>query len=69
MIVAMAYRANEKSVVLSGGCFQNAYLLTETAHRLQDEHFQVHWPQSIPPNDGGIALGQVMAAAREYGKD
>jgi hydrogenase maturation protein HypF len=31
---------------------------------LRQEGFRVYWHQRIPPNDGGIALGQVMAAAR-----
>ncbi len=64
MIVEVARRVGEERVVLTGGCFQNTYLLTQTVTRLQAEHFQVYWPQCIPPNDGGIALGQVMAAVQ-----
>ena len=56
---------DEKRVALTGGCFQNR-LLTETAiARLSEAGFRTYWHQRIPPNDGGIALGQIMAAARE----
>jgi hydrogenase maturation protein HypF len=32
---------------------------------LQAEQFCPYWHQQIPPNDGGIALGQIVAASRE----
>jgi hydrogenase maturation protein HypF len=63
-IVAVARRVGEKRVVLSGGCFQNRYLTERTVGRLASEGFRPYWHQRIPPNDGGIALGQVVAAAR-----
>jgi hydrogenase maturation protein HypF len=62
MIVAVAKFVGERIVVLSGGCFQNAHLLEQTVTRLRTADFQVYWPQRIPTNDGGIALGQIMAA-------
>jgi hydrogenase maturation protein HypF len=38
--------------------------LTERAiYRLRQENLEPYWHQQIPPNDGGIALGQVLAAA------
>jgi hydrogenase maturation protein HypF len=49
-------------VVLSGGCFQNRYLTERTVTRLRAEKFQPYWHQRVPPNDGGIALGQIFAA-------
>jgi hydrogenase maturation protein HypF len=52
-------------VVLSGGCFQNRLLTELTLARLQAAGVQVYWHQRVPPNDGGIALGQVVAAARQ----
>jgi hydrogenase maturation protein HypF len=64
VIVEMARRAGEKRVVLSGGCFQNAYLSERAVRRLRDEGFQPYWHQRIPPNDGGISLGQILALAR-----
>ena len=52
-------------VALSGGCFQNR-LLTELAIAgLQSAGIKVYWHQRVPPNDGGIALGQALAAARQ----
>ena len=63
-VVAVAKRAGERRVVLSGGCFQNRYLTERTVRRLQAEGFQPYWHQRVPPNDGGIALGQVVAARR-----
>jgi hydrogenase maturation protein HypF len=64
MVVAVARHAGEAQVALSGGCFQNRYLTERTVRRLTAEGFSPHWHQRIPPNDGGIALGQILAAAR-----
>jgi hydrogenase maturation protein HypF len=50
--------------VLSGGCFQNKYLTERAVCRLRDEGFRPYWHQRVPPNDGGIALGQIVAALR-----
>ncbi|PSB34894.1 carbamoyltransferase HypF [Stenomitos frigidus] len=65
MIVEMAKRVGEEPIVLTGGCFQNRYLTERTIQRLRAEGFRPYWQQRIPPNDGGIALGQIMAALRE----
>lgn len=62
-IVTVAKRVREKHVVLSGGCFQNRHLTEHAVHRLGEEGFQAFWHQHVPPNDGGIALGQIAAAA------
>ena len=64
-IVTLARMAGEKHVVLSGGCFQNEFLTRETVDRLQSAGFLPVWHQRIPPNDGGIALGQIVAAGRK----
>ncbi|MDD2706809.1 MAG: carbamoyltransferase HypF [Verrucomicrobiae bacterium] len=61
-IVAMARVAGEPRVVMSGGCFQNRYLTERAVRRLREEGFRPYWHQRIPPNDGGIALGQLVAA-------
>jgi hydrogenase maturation protein HypF len=66
-IVAVAKHVGEKHIVLSGGCFQNLYLTERAVRRLQAEGFQPYWHQRVPPNDGGIALGQVIAALRASG--
>jgi hydrogenase maturation protein HypF len=63
-VVAVARRFGLARVVLSGGCFQNRYLLERTVRRLVAEKFQPYWHQRVPTNDGGIALGQVLAAVR-----
>ncbi len=65
IIVAVAKKTGEQRVVLSGGCFQNVYLLELVVQRLQSENFQPYWHQRVPTNDGGIALGQVYAAMRK----
>jgi len=51
-----------KRVVLSGGVFQNATLLTGLQNALTQEKFQVYVHSQVPPNDGGISLGQVAIA-------
>lgn len=63
-IVAVAAWVGEKRVLLTGGCFQNRYLSEHTIQRLKKAHFSPYWHQCIPPNDGGIALGQIVAAIR-----
>jgi hydrogenase maturation protein HypF len=63
-IVAVAKRAGQNRVVLSGGCFQNRYLTEQAVRRLSAKGFRPYWHQRVPPNDGGIALGQVVAALR-----
>jgi hydrogenase maturation protein HypF len=62
MIVVVARKIGEDKVVLSGGCFQNRLLTERTIVRLTAENFRPYWHQRIPPNDGGISLGQVVAA-------
>ena len=52
------------TVALSGGCFQNRLLLQMTVAALESDDFQVLIHGRVPPNDGGIALGQVAVAAR-----
>jgi hydrogenase maturation protein HypF len=63
-IVDIAGMVGLERVVLSGGCFQNAYLLEKSVARLSDEGFRPYWHQRVPPNDGGIALGQIYAVTR-----
>jgi hydrogenase maturation protein HypF len=63
IMVAIAQRAGEKSVVLTGGCFQNRILLESAVEKLNAAGFRTYWHQRIPPNDGGIALGQIVAAS------
>jgi len=53
-----------KKVVLSGGTFQNRYLLGSIEKRLSKAGFRVYSQNKIPANDGGIALGQLAIAAK-----
>jgi hydrogenase maturation protein HypF len=64
-IVAIARRAGEERIVLTGGCFQNRYLTERAVSRLLREGFRPYWHQRVPPNDGGIALGQAAAMRKE----
>ncbi|KAF0130048.1 MAG: hydrogenase maturation protein HypF [Bacteroidetes bacterium] len=52
------------SVVLSGGSFQNRYLLENALHMFQEQGFEVYAHEKVPSNDGGIALGQMAVAAK-----
>jgi hydrogenase maturation protein HypF len=53
------------TVALSGGVFQNLLLLGTVVSLLEARGFQVLTHSRVPPNDGGISLGQaVVAAAR-----
>ncbi|HEY8505992.1 MAG TPA: carbamoyltransferase HypF, partial [Gemmataceae bacterium] len=51
-------------VVLSGGVFMNALLTQEVSARLGGEGFRVYRHRLVPPNDGGLSLGQLAVAAR-----
>lgn len=62
IILAIAMRAGEQTIVLSGGCFQNARLVETACDQLKTASFNVFRHEKIPPNDGGLALGQLYAA-------
>jgi hydrogenase maturation protein HypF len=52
-------------VVLSGGVFLNALLTSEVSARLRQHSFRVYRHHLVPPNDGGLSLGQVAIAAAQ----
>lgn len=54
-----------EAVVLSGGVFMNALLTRETAARLAEDRFRVYRHRRVPPNDGGLSLGQLAIAAAQ----
>ncbi|MDH7499409.1 MAG: carbamoyltransferase HypF, partial [candidate division NC10 bacterium] len=58
----MAAETQLDRIVLSGGAFQNAYLLEGLTREVARAGLQPILPQRVPPNDGGIALGQVAIA-------
>jgi len=53
-------------VALSGGVFQNAYLACTLEVSLTDKGFTVLTHQRVPPNDGGVSLGQAVVALRRW---
>jgi hydrogenase maturation protein HypF len=64
MMIRVAKECGEEKIAISGGCFQNRYLTERAVQRLRAEGFRPYWHQRVPPNDGGIALGQVAAVSR-----
>jgi hydrogenase maturation protein HypF len=55
----MRRRTDRREVVLSGGVFQNTLLLGLLAPALREDGFEVYTHLSLPPGDGGLAVGQV----------
>ncbi|WP_353265343.1 carbamoyltransferase HypF [Gemmatimonas sp.] len=68
VIVTVAQRVRDmtetQTVGLTGGVFQNVLLLTLAVQRLQQAGFTVLTHRAVPPNDGGLALGQAVVAAQ-----
>lgn len=62
IILTVAQHTGQQNIVLSGGCFQNACLVEKAAGKLKTAGFNVYCHEKIPPNDGGLALGQLYAA-------
>ena len=53
-----------KVVALTGGCYQNMLLLELSVNQLRSRGFGVLTHSLVPPNDGGVALGQAVVAAQ-----
>jgi hydrogenase maturation protein HypF len=66
-IVGVAAQVGCGTVALSGGCFQNRVLTEGAVAALTASGFTVLLHRQVPPNDGGIALGQLAVAARRLG--
>ena len=62
--VAKREESSINQVGLSGGVFQNVLLLELTTAKLLENHFEVFCHRQVPPNDGGIALGQALIAQK-----
>ncbi len=65
-ILAIARTTAIPSVVLSGGVFQNAYLIRRTRRLLEAEGFGVFTHRQVPANDGGLSLGQAVLAGMTH---
>ena len=67
LVVELAGRARDATgldvVALGGGVFVNALLLATSVQQLERKGFTVLRPRLLPPNDGGIALGQVLVGS------
>ena len=70
MIVEICQDARDthgiSEVALSGGVWQNMTLLTKTIPSLTQAGFRIYVHKQIPPNDGGLALGQAAIATLMY---
>ncbi len=62
MIASVAEWVGLSRVVLGGGCFQNAALLSLASRELAARRFRVAAANRIPPNDGGLSVGQALVA-------
>jgi hydrogenase maturation protein HypF len=56
-------------VVLSGGVFLNGLLTVEVTARLRHDGFRVYRHCLVPPNDGGLSLGQLAVAAASMSRE
>jgi hydrogenase maturation protein HypF len=64
IIVDVARDFGRADIVLTGGCFQNRWLIQNAVGRLKQEGFRPYWHKQVPTNDAGISLGQMFVAAR-----
>ena len=62
---AVSRRTGIESAALSGGVFQNEMLLEDVRGLAADTRLKVWTNHAVPPNDGGISLGQAAMAAME----
>jgi len=65
LIGQVAERVGVRQVVLTGGCFQNVLLADLARARLESAGFVALTHREVPPNDGGLALGQAIIAATQ----
>ena len=65
MILSVAEKSGVDRIVLTGGCFQNKRLLELSTELLEENGFRVYWHQRVPPNDGGLCLGQIYGALHQ----
>lgn len=63
--VNVAHVAGLPRVILTGGCFQNRLLLSLVRRQLEEAGFTVYSHALVPPNDGGLSLGQAVVAVHQ----
>jgi hydrogenase maturation protein HypF len=67
VVLNLSQQHRFEQVALTGGVFQNRLLLEQVSQRLRQLGFQVLGHRRVPPNDGGLSLGQAaIAAARSH---
>jgi hydrogenase maturation protein HypF len=69
MAIHCTRASGTRTAALSGGVFQNTLLLKMAGDLLRQNHFQVLLHRQVPPNDGGISLGQAALAAMKSHKE
>ena len=62
VVLKLSLINNIRKVILSGGVFQNGYLLTQVVNGLKAEGMSVYTNEFVPCNDAGISLGQAYIA-------
>jgi hydrogenase maturation protein HypF len=68
MCLSLRERTGLNLIALSGGVFQNGLFLRHLETRLENQGFEVLTHRLVPPNDGGLSLGQVAVAAARLAK-
>ncbi|HEX3867198.1 MAG TPA: Sua5/YciO/YrdC/YwlC family protein, partial [Gemmatimonadaceae bacterium] len=66
---AASDRMGTRTIVLSGGVFQNVLMLEALAAALERRNLRVLVPRLLPPNDGGLSYGQAAVAACQRSSD
>jgi hydrogenase maturation protein HypF len=60
-LFSIADKIQLNTIVLTGGCFQNAYLVEAIMQHPKAVHYKIYTHKNVPPNDGGLALGQIYS--------
>jgi len=68
-VVQVAKKADVEDILLTGGCFQNRFLTERTIALLTQAGHRPHIHRHVPPNDGGVSFGQIMAAIEQLEGD